>query len=78
MCHVIKESNSFKDGSLSLVSQQLAKFCDHGSSTGGYVVYLIYHVTSHDLAYEFIDGSSLQHVTTLISLVTIFIVIVEI
>ena len=45
-------------------------------------MYLIYHATSHDHLikepWEILGGSSLQYVTTLISLVTINIVIVEI
>ena len=45
-------------------------------------MYLICHATSYDHlieeSYEFMGGSSLQYVTTLASLVTISILIVEI
>ena len=54
MCHGIKGSNSFREGNLSLISQHLVQFNLRGSSAGGDVMYLIYHVTLHG---HFIEGS---------------------
>ena len=64
------------------VSQHLAQFGVHGSSAGGDIMHLVCHVTSHDHLIKgscrFIGGSSLQYVTTVVSVVIISLVTLEI
>ena len=65
-----------------MISQDLTWFGVHGFLASGNVMYSVCFVTSKDHliegSCEFRDGSSSQYVTTLTSLVTIDIVIVEI
>ena len=64
------------------ICQHLVYFGVHGSSAGGYIIYLICNVTSHeqliDRAWEFTGENSLCYVTTLIRIVNITIATVEI
>ena len=63
------------------ICQHLVYFAVYESSAGGYIIYLICNVTSHDQlidrAWEFMGDNSLCYVTTLISIVTITIAMVE-
>ena len=65
-----------------MVSHHLATFGDHWSSTSGNIKYIIFHVTSQNHliegSYKFMDKISLLYVTTMPSLATIDIVVMEI
>ena len=65
-----------------MVSHHLAMFGDHWSSASGNIKYLIFHVTSQNHLIEgsckFMNETSLLYVTTMPSLVTIGIVVIEI
>ena len=65
-----------------MVSHYLAIFDDHWSSAGGDIKYLTCHVTFQNHVVEgssnFISESSSRYITTLPSLVTLAIIVVEI